>query len=136
MHLGPYASLRLAEAQIASGDRIGAHESLQAAVADADAIGIGLVGDQARALARRARVNAEPPSQPESDPAPDAAADPLTPREQQVLELVARGLSNREIGTELFISGKTASVHVSAILRKLGASTRTEAVFLAGASAR
>ncbi|TFW00351.1 LuxR family transcriptional regulator [Leifsonia flava] len=136
VHLGPYASLRLAEAQIAAGDRVGAHESLQAAVADADSIGIGLVGDQARAVARRARVNAEPPSQPVSDPAPDAAAEPLTPREQQVLELVARGLSNREIGTELFISGKTASVHVSAILRKLGASTRTEAVFLAGAATR
>lgn len=133
VHLSPYAALRLAEAQIDAGDRVGAHESLQSAVSEADRIGIGLVGDQARALARRARLSAEPQLQPES--APDAATDPLTPREQQVLDLVARGLSNREIGTELFISGKTASVHVSAILRKLGASSRTEAVFLAGAAA-
>ncbi|MBS1699839.1 MAG: helix-turn-helix transcriptional regulator, partial [Actinobacteria bacterium] len=51
----------------------------------------------------------------------------LTAREQQVLDLIAEGLSNRQIGERLFISGKTASVHVSAILRKLGVSTRTEA---------
>ena len=55
----------------------------------------------------------------------------LTARERQVLDLVAQGLSNRQIGERLFISGKTASVHVSAILRKLGASSRTEAVFRA-----
>ena len=64
----------------------------------------------------------------------DAPADvtaELTARERQVLELIAQGLSNRQIGERLFISGKTASVHVSAILRKLGASTRTEAAFLA-----
>lgn len=51
----------------------------------------------------------------------------LTARERQVLELVAEGLSNRQIGERLFISAKTASVHVSAILRKLGVGTRTEA---------
>ena len=51
----------------------------------------------------------------------------LTAREQQVLDLIAEGLSNRQIGERLFISGKTASVHVSAILRKLGVSSRTEA---------
>jgi len=51
----------------------------------------------------------------------------LTAREQQVLDLISEGLSNRQIGERLFISGKTVSVHVSAILRKLGVSTRTEA---------
>ncbi|MGX5697827.1 response regulator transcription factor [Agromyces soli] len=65
-----------------------------------------------------------------------AATAELTARERQVLELIAEGLSNRQIGERLFISGKTASVHVSAILRKLGASTRTEAVYRAGASVR
>jgi DNA-binding NarL/FixJ family response regulator len=53
--------------------------------------------------------------------------DTLTPREQQVLALVAEGLTNGQIAERLFISAKTASVHVSAILRKLGVSTRTEA---------
>ncbi|WP_170298426.1 helix-turn-helix transcriptional regulator [Agromyces allii] len=61
-----------------------------------------------------------------------AAVDELTTRERQVLELIAEGLSNRQIGERLYISGKTVSVHVSAILRKLGASTRAEAAFRAG----
>lgn len=54
----------------------------------------------------------------------------LTAREAQVLELVAEGLSNRQIGERLFISAKTVSVHVSAILRKLGVATRTEAALV------
>jgi DNA-binding NarL/FixJ family response regulator len=48
-----------------------------------------------------------------------------------VLALIAEGLTNRQIGERLFISVKTASVHVSAILRKLGASSRTEAAMIA-----
>jgi DNA-binding NarL/FixJ family response regulator len=55
----------------------------------------------------------------------------LTPREREVLRLIARGRSNGEIGGELFISTKTASVHVSNILAKLGVSTRTEAAAVA-----
>jgi DNA-binding CsgD family transcriptional regulator len=55
----------------------------------------------------------------------------LTPREEEVLRLVAEGLTNREIGGRLFISEKTASVHVSNVIAKLGASGRTEAVTLA-----
>ncbi|MDH6553438.1 helix-turn-helix transcriptional regulator [Streptomyces sp. SAI-041] len=58
-------------------------------------------------------------------------APPLTAREQDVLRLLARGRSNRQIGEELFITGKTASVHVSNILAKLGAASRTEAVAVA-----
>ena len=48
-----------------------------------------------------------------------------------MLSLLARGMSNREIGTELFITPKTASVHVSNILGKLGATSRTEAAAIA-----
>lgn len=59
-----------------------------------------------------------------------ADADALTAREKQVLELIAEGLSNRQIGERLFISVKTVSVHVSAVLRKLGVGTRTEAALL------
>jgi DNA-binding NarL/FixJ family response regulator len=60
---------------------------------------------------------------------PDAAlrALGLTDREIEVLGLVAEGRSNRQIADELFISAKTASVHVSHILAKFGAATRTEA---------
>jgi DNA-binding CsgD family transcriptional regulator len=57
--------------------------------------------------------------------------DLLTPREQEVLQLVAQGRSNREIGAHLFISGKTVSVHVSNILAKLGARGRLEAAAVA-----
>jgi DNA-binding NarL/FixJ family response regulator len=55
----------------------------------------------------------------------------LTPREAEVLALVAEGGSNRDVGQRLFISTKTASVHVSNILAKLGARSRTEAVSIA-----
>ncbi len=51
----------------------------------------------------------------------------LTDRELEVLRLVAAGRSNRDIAAELFISAKTASVHVSNILTKLGVRTRVEA---------
>ena len=56
------------------------------------------------------------------------APNPLTSREREVLDLVAEGLSNREIGSRLVISTKTASVHVSNIMAKLGAESRTGAV--------
>ncbi len=55
----------------------------------------------------------------------------LTAREQDVLRLLALGHTNRRIGEELFISAKTASVHVSNILAKLHAASRTEAVAVA-----
>jgi two-component system, NarL family, nitrate/nitrite response regulator NarL len=55
-------------------------------------------------------------------------AEPLTPREMDVLEMLAEGLSNKMIAYRLNISGHTAKFHVNAILAKLGAGTRTEAV--------
>ena len=55
----------------------------------------------------------------------------LTPREAEVLELIARGSTNREIAAELVISTKTASVHVSHILAKLDAPNRIEAAAIA-----
>ncbi len=55
----------------------------------------------------------------------------LTPRETEILALVAEGRTNGEIGKQLFISTKTVSVHVSNILGKLAASSRTEAAAIA-----
>jgi DNA-binding NarL/FixJ family response regulator len=55
----------------------------------------------------------------------------LTPREVEVLRLVADGCSNNQIAQQLFISRATASVHVSNILSKLGVSTRVQAAALA-----
>jgi DNA-binding NarL/FixJ family response regulator len=87
-----------------------------------------------KALARRARLVLTPPAS-----GPGQAADAptpaeqlgLTPREAEVLALVAAGRSNRQIAQELFISPKTASVHVSNILAKLGVHTRVEAAAVA-----
>ncbi len=58
----------------------------------------------------------------------EAGSSQLTAREQEVLELVAQGRSNRQVAAQLYISAKTVSVHVSNILAKLGAAGRTEAV--------
>ncbi|WP_175477187.1 helix-turn-helix transcriptional regulator [Ruania alba] len=57
-----------------------------------------------------------------------AATDLLTPRERSVLELVAQGLTNRVIGEQLYISEKTVSVHLTRVMAKLGAHSRTDAV--------
>jgi DNA-binding NarL/FixJ family response regulator len=56
-----------------------------------------------------------------------AERDPLTPRENEVLRLIARGLSNRLIARELALSEKTVKTHVSAVLAKLGVADRTQA---------
>ena len=63
----------------------------------------------------------------EALPARFRLPDGLSPREAEILRLVARGLSNREIGTELFISSHTAANHIRSILRKTGCANRTEA---------
>lgn len=62
---------------------------------------------------------------------PAPGTGPLTAREHEVLALIAEGLTNSEIGERLFMSPKTASVHVSRIITKLGVRNRTEAATLA-----
>lgn len=79
-----------------------------------------------------AQESLDRPTADEQDPAIAAVASfGLTPREQDVHRLVAAGHTNRRIAEELFISPKTASVHVSNILAKLGVSSRGEAAALA-----
>jgi len=60
--------------------------------------------------------------------APEASVENLTPREMEALEMLAEGLSNKQIAARLNISEHTAKFHVNSILNKLGAGTRTEAV--------
>jgi DNA-binding CsgD family transcriptional regulator len=82
------------------------------------------------ALARRARIDLEAAGATAS-PAPDSVPFGLTDREREVLALVSAGRSNGQIAAALFISPKTASVHVSNILAKLGVSGRVEAAAVA-----
>jgi DNA-binding NarL/FixJ family response regulator len=87
-----------------------------------------------QALARRVRLDLAPHAQataPAAGAAAPAAQLGLTPREVEVLALVTAGRSNRQIAQALFISPKTASVHVSNILAKLGVAGRVEAAAIA-----
>lgn len=103
----------------ASGDQAAAREPADAAREAAHRLG-------ARPLLERLRAQGSTP-RPREATAPDA----LTPREAEILALVAQGRTNGEIGRQLFISTKTVSVHVSRILGKLGAAGRTEAAAIA-----
>ncbi|MET0788863.1 MAG: AAA family ATPase [Cellulomonas sp.] len=114
---------RLAEALLERGDREAALEEAGIALSEADAMGAVPLGTAVRGLARRGRL-ALPGMRV-------GGADVLTAREAEVLALVAQGLSNRQIGEKLFISGKTVSVHISNLLAKLGVSGRAEAVSVA-----
>ena len=121
--------LHAAEAALACGDRAGAAERLRRAVALADSLGAHPLAEQIALLARRARIRLTDDDASEG-PGDQGAGDGelgLTERELEVLRLVAAGRSNREIAAELFISPKTASVHVSNILGKLGVASRGEA---------
>jgi DNA-binding CsgD family transcriptional regulator/predicted negative regulator of RcsB-dependent stress response len=122
-----YARLHAAEALVAAGDRTAAADPLAAAHAAAEAIEAAPLATAAQALARRARIRLDTPAAKAPEPAPLG----LTPREHEVLLLVAEGHTNREIGARLYMSEKTASVHVSRILAKLDVSGRVEAAAVA-----
>jgi DNA-binding CsgD family transcriptional regulator/tetratricopeptide (TPR) repeat protein len=129
------ARLREAEAHVGAGDRDAAADAACAALAAARRLGARWLEDEVQGLAARARLRVEGAADapdPEAGPA-DHDDDPfgLTPRERQVLALVAEGRTNREIGAELYMAEKTASVHVSRILAKLDVRSRTEAAAVA-----
>jgi DNA-binding NarL/FixJ family response regulator len=116
---------RLAEALAEAGRRDAAAEQWRQAAQTADGLGARPLRRALDDLARRARIGT---AEPDGDGAVLAA---LTSREREVLRLIAAGRSNREIASVLFIAPKTASVHVSNILGKLGAASRTEAAAIA-----
>ena len=119
------ALLEAAEYALACGDRDGAAERLQRAAPLAAGLGAQRLSEQIAGFARRAGIRLD--GQDGDVAAPEGGALRLTGRERDVLRLVAAGRSNREIAAELFISPKTASVHVSNILAKLSAASRGEA---------
>jgi ATP/maltotriose-dependent transcriptional regulator MalT len=124
VHLRPYTRFRLAESLVSAADRSAATEALRDAAELASRLDAGLLHQWIVDLARRAGIRL-------LDQVSSSGMVGLTSRELEVLRLVAAGFSNREIGSELFISAKTASVHVSNILAKLGASSRVEAAAIA-----
>jgi DNA-binding CsgD family transcriptional regulator len=127
-----YARFRAGEAHVAAGDRAAAAAPLAAARAAAEEMTARPLLDEIDALARRARVELDAPAAPgDGDGAGHDSPLGLTPREHEVLLLLAEGRTNREIGATLFMSEKTASVHVSRILAKLGVGGRVEAAAVA-----
>ena len=116
---------RLAEALAEAGHRDEAAEQWRQAVQSADKLGARPLRRALDDLARRARIGT---AEQQGD---GEVLGALTSREREVLRLIAAGRSNREIASVLFIAPKTASVHVSNILGKLGAASRTEAAAIA-----
>ncbi|MEU2232076.1 AAA family ATPase [Streptomyces vietnamensis] len=123
---------RLADALLVEGGRREeAADLLREAHATAVRLGARPLREDVELLAARARLSLAPEKQAPAPAEPGEDGFGLTPREQDVLRLVAAGRTNRQIAEELFISPKTASVHVSNILAKLGVAGRGEAAALA-----
>jgi predicted ATPase/DNA-binding CsgD family transcriptional regulator len=126
-----YALFRRAEATLAEGDRDLATTAINEGADLARRLGARLLLEDIEALARRGRVPLGDEAPDPEDPDGTSPGLGLTPRELGVLELVAAGRTNGQIAAELYISPRTAGVHVSNILMKLGVSTRTEAAAVA-----
>jgi DNA-binding CsgD family transcriptional regulator/tetratricopeptide (TPR) repeat protein len=129
-----YARFREAEALLAgAASRQRVETVLRAAHQTTVALGAEPLRREVELLAQRARLQLEERvdmAAPEVPPSPSAPLG-LTRREAEVLALVAEGRTNRQIGQALFITPKTASVHVSRILAKLGVTGRGEAAAIA-----
>jgi DNA-binding NarL/FixJ family response regulator len=131
------ARWRQAQAAERDGDREGATTAMREAHRLAVVLGAAPLQAHLGTMARRMRVRPTSAGATFASTAPagadrdGAAAYGLTPREREVLAAVAEGRTNRQIAEVLFISESTAGVHVSNILGKLGAATRTEAARMA-----
>jgi DNA-binding NarL/FixJ family response regulator/tetratricopeptide (TPR) repeat protein len=143
-YLAARARRREAEAFAATGEREAAAAAAAQALAAAEELGSEWLAREIAGFVARARLPQVNPvaasgngagsdRAPDSGDAPAKDDDPfgLTPRERQVLALLAEGATNREIAAQLFMAEKTASVHVSRILAKLGVRSRTEAAAVA-----
>ncbi len=106
-------------------DRPGAITWARAALASFERLGATHDANEAAGLLRELGISARTGARRQT------SGGQLTQREKEVLALVARGLSNREIAERLFISAKTAEHHISQVLSKLGAKSRAEAVAMA-----
>jgi predicted ATPase/DNA-binding CsgD family transcriptional regulator len=129
-----YARFRQAEALLAGGAaRQQAEAALRPAHHIAVALGAAPLRRELELLAQRGRLHLQEPVDASATPKTSSpvAALGLTQREAEVLALVAEGRTNRQIGQALFITPKTAGVHVSRILAKLGVAGRGEAAAIA-----
>jgi DNA-binding CsgD family transcriptional regulator/tetratricopeptide (TPR) repeat protein len=129
-----YARFRLAEALLAGGSpRDQAEAALRPAHQTAVELGAMPLRREIELLAQRSRLHLQEPVDAAMMPeaSSPAASLGLTQREAEVLALVAEGRTNRQIGQALFITHKTAGVHVSRILAKLGVTGRGEAAAIA-----
>ena len=130
----PAAIARYHEAEARLRSRSGHQQAAvaaRAALATAEQLGAKPLADQVRLLAQRGRLDLTDPLEP-----PATEPDPLqtlgiSAREAEVLRLLGLGRTNRQIANELYISEKTASVHVTHLLRKLGVANRVEAAAIA-----
>jgi DNA-binding NarL/FixJ family response regulator len=125
--------LRVAEARRAAGRRDRAADALREGLDIATRLGAQPLIEDLTGLARRARITVDNEAASSIASDADASADAfgLTERERQVLSLIAEGQTNKDIAATLYISPKTAGIHVSHILDKLGVRGRVEAATLA-----
>ena len=124
-----WANLHLAAALVVAGRRDQAHDPLAEAGDIAESLGAGPLRAGVVDLARRTRIATGLAA--ETGRRESSRLARLTARELEVLEQLARGKTNEEVAAALFISPKTASVHVSRILAKLGVSSRAKAAAIA-----
>ena len=113
---------RLAGALVAAGNPTAARTAAVLALSEAQQMGAEPLVAALRDLGRRGRLHL---------PGDRPVVGLLTDREDEVLRLVATGLTNRQVGEKLFISAKTVSVHMSNVLAKLEVSGRAQAVAVA-----
>ena len=130
-HSHAYCLFRLAAERLRCQARTAAAQAVGESLRLAQSLGAAPLEQDIRRLATVGDLPIEltAPRIPRTSAPPDPRG--LTPREQQVLELLATGATNRKVARALQISERTASVHVSNILNKLGAKNRTEAARMA-----